>query len=111
MKNITRLINTCRDIHPLSPVACLVSLVSLCLSVTVVVLNANAQSGGQFTITKSVIAGGGGASSAGTFTLAGTIGQPLAGGPSSGANFSLISGFWGGGGSVAPTTDAPFDFD
>src|SRR5688572_927579 len=70
-----------------------------------------AQSGGQFTITKSVIAGGGGRATGGTFTVDGTIGQSVAGGPSTGATFTLISGFWGGGPSVAPTIDAPFDFD
>src|ERR1043166_1465950 len=36
-----------------------------------------AQSGGTFNIEKSVIAGGGGQSSGGTFDLTATIGQPL----------------------------------
>src|SRR5688572_29365206 len=80
---------------------------SVCLCTSAVI----AQSGGQFTITKSVIAGGGGRASGGIFTLDGTIGQPLAGGPSSGATFALTSGFWGGGALPAPTQDAPFDFD
>jgi hypothetical protein len=79
---------------------------SLCLCISSV-----AQSGGQFTVTKSVIAGGGGRVSGGTFTLDGTIGQPVAGTQSTGANFSLIAGFWGGGGPAAPAIDAPFDFD
>jgi hypothetical protein len=56
-----------------------------------------AQSGGTFTITKSVIADGGGRATGGTFTVDGTIGQSVAGGPSTGGTFSLASGFWGGG--------------
>lgn len=61
-----------------------------------------AQSGGSFTITKSVIAGGGGTSSGGTFTLDGTIGQSAAGTTSTGGDFSLTGGFWGG--VAAPVT-------
>lgn len=55
-----------------------------------------AQSGGQFTITKSVIAGGGGQSSGGQFTIDGTIGQSIAGTSSTGGQFDLTGGFWGG---------------
>jgi hypothetical protein len=40
------------------------------------------------------IAGGGGTSSNGQFTLSGTIGQHDAGGPMVGGNFSLTGGFW-----------------
>ena len=40
------------------------------------------------------IAGGGGASSGGNFTLNGTIGQHDAGGPMTGGSFSLVGGFW-----------------
>lgn len=47
-------------------------------------------------VERSVIAGGGGTSSGGTFTIQGTIGQsdadPLQ--PSSGGNFSVTGGFW-----------------
>jgi len=53
-----------------------------------------AQSGGTFNITKSVIAGGGGQTSGGTFVLDGTIGQPLAGTTSGGGTFTVQSGFW-----------------
>src|SRR4051812_18476022 len=70
-----------------------------------------AQSGGGFTITKSVIAGGGGRSTGGTFSIDSTIGQSIAGTPSSGATFTLISGFWGGGAALVPSQKAPFDFD
>jgi hypothetical protein len=68
------------------------------LSILVPVLG---QSGGTFSITKSVIAGGGGRSTGGTFTLDGTIGQPLAGTTSTGGTFDLKSGFWSPSSSVA----------
>jgi hypothetical protein len=60
-----------------------------CLSVSV-----GGQTGGVFTITKSVISGGGGRSTGGTFTLDGTIGQPIAGTSSTGGTFDLKGGFW-----------------
>jgi hypothetical protein len=60
-----------------------------------------AQSGGPFTITKSVIATGGGRSTAGVFTLDGTIGEPLAGTVSTGGTFKVSGGFWGGGSAAA----------
>ncbi|MDQ3132915.1 MAG: carboxypeptidase regulatory-like domain-containing protein [Acidobacteriota bacterium] len=54
-----------------------------------------AQTGGNFTITESVIAGGGGqTSTGGTFSLDGTIGQPAAGGALEGSPFAVTSGFW-----------------
>ncbi len=40
------------------------------------------------------IAGGGGASSNGSYTVSGTVGQPDAGGPMSGGNYSVTGGFW-----------------
>ena len=40
------------------------------------------------------IAGGGGTSSNGQYTLSGTIGQHDAGGPMTGGNYSLTGGFW-----------------
>lgn len=56
---------------------------------------APAQTGGTFEITQSVIAGGGGQQSAGgTFSIDGTIGQPLAGNGLIGSPFSVTSGFW-----------------
>lgn len=53
-----------------------------------------AQSGGTFNIEKSVIAGGGGQASGGTFVLDGTVGQALAGVTSGGGTFIVESGFW-----------------
>ena len=40
------------------------------------------------------IAGGGGTSAGGGYTVSGTIGQPEAGGAITGGNFSLTGGFW-----------------
>lgn len=40
------------------------------------------------------IAGGGGTSTGVVYTVSGTIGQPDAGGPMTGGNYSLTGGFW-----------------
>ena len=40
------------------------------------------------------IAGGGGTSTGGVYSVSGTIGQHDAGGPMTGGNFSLAGGFW-----------------
>lgn len=48
----------------------------------------------QYSIDWYKIAGGGGTSTAGNYSMSGTIGQPDAGGPMSGANYSLTGGFW-----------------
>ena len=40
------------------------------------------------------IAGGGGTSTGGTYSVSGTIGQHDAGGPMAGGNYSLTGGFW-----------------
>lgn len=55
---------------------------------------ADAQSGGAFTITPTVIAGGGGESSGGSFKIEGTIGQAVAGTNSTNSPFSVRGGFW-----------------
>jgi hypothetical protein len=55
-----------------------------------------AQAGGNFTITRSVITGGGGRSASGNFIVDGTIGQSVAGVSSTGDGFDLATGFWGG---------------
>jgi hypothetical protein len=58
----------------------------------------NAQSGGAYQISQSVIAGGGGNTFGGDFSLEGTIGQNIAGTRSSGSGgfgaFSVQGGFW-----------------
>jgi hypothetical protein len=60
------------------------------------------QTGGDFAITASVIAGGGGRSTSGPFAIDATIGQEAAGArPSSGA-FALSNGFWNFAASAQP---------
>jgi hypothetical protein len=54
-------------------------------------LRGNAQS---YSIDWYKIAGGGGTSTSGVFSVSGTIGQPDAGGAMSGGNFSVTGGFW-----------------
>jgi hypothetical protein len=48
----------------------------------------------QYSIDWYKIAGGGGTSTGGTYTVSGTIGQHDAGGPMTGGNYSLTGGFW-----------------
>jgi len=50
--------------------------------------------GQQFTIDWYKIAGGGGSSSNGQYTVSGTIGQHDAGAPMTGGGFSLSGGYW-----------------
>ena len=40
------------------------------------------------------VAGGGGTSTGGVYSVSGTIGQPDAGGPLTGGNYSVTGGFW-----------------
>ncbi len=58
-----------------------------------------AQSGGGYDLSWNTMDGGGGRSSAGQYTLDGTIGQPDAG-MMTGGTYALTGGFWtqGGGG-------------
>jgi hypothetical protein len=69
-------------------------------------LMANPLQGQQITIDWHKIAGGGGTSTNGPYSLSGTLGQHDAGGPMTGGAFSLTGGFW-----VLPTavqvTNAP----
>ena len=59
------------------------------------VLITNGQTGGDYTITQSVIANGGGQNLAGgAFTLDGTIGQAVAGNALTNSPFAVTSGFW-----------------
>src|SRR5512143_1816005 len=54
-----------------------------------------AQSGGAYSITSSVIAGGGATfSTGGAYSLGGTIGQPDASSAMTGGSYSLTGGFW-----------------
>ena len=70
-------------------------------AVLLMVISAQAQtaeipsmSGGSFTMTQSVIAGGGGKMQRVAINVDGTIGQPLAGLYSSGNQYEHYSGFW-----------------
>lgn len=58
-------------------------------------MHISAQSGGTFSITQSVVAGGGGQNSTGgAFNISGTGGQSVAGTTSSGTTFNARGGFW-----------------
>ena len=72
-------------------------LTQVVLTLAVFAASVAAQSGGTFVIEKSVIAGGGGQTAGGTYTLDSTIGESVAGTTSAGGTFELGSGFWGGG--------------
>ena len=48
----------------------------------------------QYSIDWYKVAGGGGTSTGGTYTVSGTIGQHDAGGPMTGGSYSLTGGFW-----------------
>ena len=48
----------------------------------------------QYTIDWSKIAGGGGTSTGGVYSVSGTIGQPDAGGPMTNGQYSVTGGFW-----------------
>jgi hypothetical protein len=50
--------------------------------------------GQSYSIDWFQIAGGGGTSTGGVYSVSGTIGQHDAGGPMTGGNFSLTGGFW-----------------
>lgn len=65
--------------------------VALALGLALMVGNVSAQS---YSINWYKIAGGGGTSTGGVYSVTGTIGQHDAGGAITGGNFSLTGGFW-----------------
>ena len=71
-----------------------IKLVIMFAALAFLIVTTPAQTGGDFTITQSVIASGGGASAGGAFIVESTNGQPLAGGLISNPPFDLFSGFW-----------------
>jgi len=85
-------------------------LVSGAFVVLVLVGNSLAQSGGPYEIKKSVIASGRGVSNGGPYSVDSTIGEPVAGTESAGANYSLIAGYRAGG-AAADMLTAVYDFD
>lgn len=66
-------------------------LSALCLLTSVLCPPAVAQT---YSIDWHTIDGGGGTSTGGVYSVSGTIGQPDAGAPMSGGNFSVTGGFW-----------------
>lgn len=64
------------------------------LYLAIVILLPAAAPGQQYSINWYKVAGGGGASTGGTYTVSGTVGQHDAGGPMTGGNYSLTGGFW-----------------
>jgi hypothetical protein len=64
---------------------------SACAALLTLCLEATAQS---YSIDWYKIAGGGGLSTGGVYSVNGTIGQQDAGGPMTGGNYSLTGGFW-----------------
>ncbi len=65
--------------------------------------------GNDFDMSWFTIDSGGGSSLNGDLELHGSIGQPDAGGPLTGGDFSLVGGFWAGAGEV--TSACPEDLD
>jgi hypothetical protein len=59
-----------------------------------------AQSGGNYTLAWSAIGGGGGLGAGGNYSVAGTVGQPIAGAAFS-SSYTLLGGFWAGAASTA----------
>ena len=72
------------------------ALIAAGLGIMLMTYAAPMQSGGSFTIEKSVIANGGGSSSVITnvFLIEGTVGQNIAGTQSTSGEFSVHGGFW-----------------
>ncbi len=61
------------------------------LAILVVACSVHAQS---YSIDWSKIAGGGGTSTGGVYSVSGTLGQPDAGGPMTNGQYSVTGGFW-----------------
>ena len=77
-----------------------VRLAVLVLAVlSVAALPVLAQSGGDYTITRWTVDGGGARLSASAYLLHGTAGQPEAGAALSGGSYRLVGGFWPAGAS------------
>ena len=69
-----------------------ISCVLLVLWLVPLAWTASAQT--QYQIDWSKVSGGGGTSTSGVYSVSGTVGQPDAGGPITGGNYSLTGGFW-----------------
>jgi hypothetical protein len=69
-------------------------LAALALLLSVLALASTNVTAQSYTIDWYKIAGGGGTSTGGTYSVSGTIGQPDASGAMSGGNYSITGGFW-----------------
>jgi len=69
-------------------------LASLSLALSVFCFQAPTASAQSYSVDWYKIAGGGGTSTGGTYSVSGTIGQPDASGVMSGGNYSVTGGFW-----------------
>lgn len=67
---------------------------SVLIALLVLSSTIQAQSGGNFSLTDAVIAGGAELVSSPTFSINGTSGQSLAGGSMANGSFAVTSGFW-----------------
>ncbi len=83
-----------------------VRTVAVFFMVYALVISLAAQSGGDFTITKSVISGGTQAASGGEFSVSGTLGQTTVGNDPAGGEFAVNSGFW-----IAPVSGIGLEAD
>src|SRR5580765_8602954 len=70
-------------------------------------IKAQVMSGDKYSITSSVVANGGGASTGDNKKIEGTAGQSAAGGPYSGGLVSHTAGFWASSSSAASPTPTP----
>jgi len=86
----------CRSGKAVAALAALLLLISIAL---LRIVPATAQSGGGYDLTWNTIDGGGSASSAGSYSLVGAIGQTDAGPALNSGDYSLVGGFWYGAGS------------
>lgn len=66
----------------------------LLLVILALAVPAFAQSSGRFTITRSVIAGGGATCTNTTFNLGSTVGEPVQSSTDTNGQFTIRSGFW-----------------
>lgn len=71
-----------------------IRLIGSLLSWAALILASSLQA--QYSVTWSRIAGGGGTSSGGGYSLNGTVGQHDVGPPMSGAGYAMLDGFWSG---------------
>lgn len=78
-------------------IAAVLTSIVICCSI------ATPQSGGTFDLSHTVVAGGGGNSTGGQFSLDGTSGQSAAGSVSGSGVFNLRAGFWAFG-QISPTS-------